>query len=120
MHGPLNGVSSDKFWTAADELVATSAVVIDRPRASRHPKIPEAIYPFDYGYLEGTVSADGAGIDIWMGSMCPTVVTGAVCTIDSRRRDAEIKLLLGCTRDEGIEILRFLNKGQMAAVLLWR
>ena len=120
MQGPLSGVSSHKFWTAVDDLVATSEIVIDRPKGSRHPKIPEAVYPFDYGYLEGTVAADGAGIDVWVGSIGPAAATGVVCTIDSSKRDAELKLLLGCTHDEGVDILSFLNKGRMAAVLLWR
>jgi inorganic pyrophosphatase len=116
----LSGISSDKFWTSIDGLIATSEVVIDRPKGSRHPKVDEAIYPTDYGYLKGTIAADGDGIDIWMGSMRPPVVTGVVCTVDRRKRDAEIKVLLGCTRDEEVAILTFLNKGNMSAVLLWR
>jgi inorganic pyrophosphatase len=101
-------------------LVATARIVIDRPKGSRHPKVHAAIYPVDYGYLDGTVSADGDGIDIWMGSIRPAAVTGFVCTVDQIKRDAEIKLLLGCTPDEEVLILSFLNKGSMAAVLLWR
>jgi inorganic pyrophosphatase len=116
----LRGASSDKFWTAIDELIATSTLIIDRPKGSRHPKVLEAIYPIDYGYLKGTTAADGEGIDVWVGSMRPPVVTGAVCTVDQRKRDAEVKLLLGCTRDEEIAILTFLNLGTMSAVLLWR
>jgi len=111
-------MSSDKFWAAAADLVASSKVVIDRPRGSRHPEITEAIYPVDYGYLAGTTGGDGDGIDVWVGSIRPAVVTGVVCTVDSRKRDAEVKILLGCTRDEEAEILAFLNKGLMAAVLV--
>jgi len=120
MQGALSGVSAGKFWVAVDELVGTSEVVIDRPKGSRHPKITEAIYPVDYGYLAGTTGGDGAGIDVWMGSMRPAAVTGAVCTIDSRKRDAEVKLLIGCTHDEATVILTFLNTGSMAALLFWR
>ena len=36
-------MSFGKFWIAVDELVATSEVVIDRPKGSRHPKITEAM-----------------------------------------------------------------------------
>jgi inorganic pyrophosphatase len=120
MQSSLTGISSDRFWTAIDDLVATSRVVIDRPQGAAHPRIPEAVYPFDYGYLEGTVAADGAGIDLWVGSIAPATATGVICTIDASKRDAELKLLLGCTHDEGVTILSFLNKGHMAAVLLWR
>jgi inorganic pyrophosphatase len=117
---PLSGVSSDKFWAAIEDLIATSEVVIDRPKGSRHPKVHEAIYPVDYGYLKGTTAADGDGIDIWTGSIRPSVPTAAVCTVDLKKRDAEIKLLLGCSPAEESAILTFLNTGDMAAVLLWR
>ena len=107
-----------KFWTAAEHLVATSEIVIDRPKGSRHPKRVEAIYPVAYGYLKGTTAADGEGIDVWVGSLEPKTVTGVVCTFDLSKRDAELKLLLGCTPREEDDILTFLNKGNMAAILV--
>lgn len=109
---------SDKFWAAIDHLIATSTVVIDRPKGSRHPTVPEAIYPVDYGYLDGTVAGDGDGIDIWIGSVRPGLLTGVVCTVDRAKRDAEIKLLVGCTHGEQVAILRFLNTGGMSALLV--
>ena len=116
----LSGIDRDKFWSYIDDLVATSRVVIDRPRGSRHPRISEAIYPLDYGYLEGTTAGDGDGIDVWLGSMLPARATAVVCTIDGRKRDAEIKILLGCTADEERVVLEFLNTGLMAALLVHR
>jgi inorganic pyrophosphatase len=107
-----------KFWAAAEELVATSEIVIDRPKDSRHPQLPEVIYPVAYGYLRGTTAIDGEGIDVWVGSLEPVRITGVVCTFDLRKRDAEVKLLLGCTSEEENEILSFLNKGLMAAILV--
>jgi inorganic pyrophosphatase len=107
-----------KFWAAAEELVATSEIVIDRPKDSRHPQLPEVIYPVAYGYLRGTTAIDGEGIDVWVGSLEPMRITGVVCTFDLRKRDAEVKLLLGCTSEEENEILSFLNKGLMAAILV--
>ena len=107
-----------KFWNAAEHLVATSEIVIDRPKGSRHPKRVEAIYPVAYGYLKGTTAADGEGIDVWVGSLEPKTVTGVVCTFDLSKRDAELKLLLGCTSQEEDDILTFLNKGDMAAILV--
>jgi inorganic pyrophosphatase len=107
-----------KFWAAAEQLVGTSEVVIDRPKGSRHPTRPEAIYPVSYGYLSGTAAADGEGIDVWVGSLQSRQITGIVCTLDLAKRDAEIKLLLGCTPQEEHEIMVFLNKGDMAAVLV--
>jgi inorganic pyrophosphatase len=107
-----------KFWAAAEHLVATSEIVVDRPKGSKHPKYPEAIYPVAYGYLKGTTASDGEGIDVWVGSGGSRTITGVVCTFDLRKRDAELKLLLGCTSEEEREILSFLNKGQMAAIFV--
>ncbi len=73
----------------------------------------------DYGY-RGTTAADGEGIDIWVGSLEPASITGVVCTFDLNKRDAELKLLLGCTSREQADILSFLKKGEMAAILVAR
>ena len=111
---------SSKFWAAAEELVATSEIVIDRPKGSRHPQLPEVIYPVSYGYLRGTTAIDNEGIDVWVGSLESMRITGVLCTFDLRKRDAEVKLLLGCTPEEEHDILSFLNKGLMAAILVTR
>lgn len=97
------------FWTFLAELVASSSVIIDRPRRSAHPRNPNLIYPFDYGYLEGTTAGDGQGIDVWLGSGDRGQVTGVVCTVDLHKRDAELKVLLGCTAQEAQIISEFLN-----------
>ena len=97
------------FWPLLDDLVASSGVVIDRPRGSPHPRCPKNIYPLGYGYLEGTTSGDGQGIDVWLGSGDHSRITGIVCTVDLGKRDAELKLLLGCTPEEARVVTKFLN-----------
>ena len=59
---------NDEFWTALEELVSNSEIVIDRPKGTAHPKYPNFIYQVDYGYLKNTTSMDGAGIDVWVGT----------------------------------------------------
>ena len=78
------------------ELVDSSSIVLDRPQGSAHPRYPDMIYPLDYGYLENTSAADGGGIDLWIGSGGGKTLTGILCTFDRLKRDAEIKLLIGC------------------------
>lgn len=97
------------FWQNLDQLVATSQIVVDRPQGSVHPRQPDVIYPLNYGYLAGTSAGDGDGIDVWLGSLPARTVTGIVCTADVYKRDAEIKLLLGCTVAEIALIEAFLN-----------
>jgi len=111
---------STNFWTQLEALVAGSRLVIDRPRHSRHPRYPDLIYPYDYGYLENTTAADGGGIDVWLGSLPERRLEAVICTVDGVRRDAELKLLLGCTPAEAQQILRFHNAGSQAGLLVER
>ena len=108
------------FWTLADELVARSEIVIDRPRGSRHPAWPERVYPLPYGHLSGTNAGDGAGIDLWRDNLPESRVTGAIVTIDLLKGDAEIKLLVGCTEIEAAEALAMHNHRAQAGLLLRR
>lgn len=88
------------FWSTLEQLVSNSEISIDRPKGSAHPKFESIIYPLDYGYLEGTTGGDGDGIDIWVGSGDKSKVTGVVATVDVYKKDAELKILLGCSESE--------------------
>ncbi len=110
----------NRFWVLFDQLVSTSRLMIDRPKGSRHPRYPEIIYPVDYGYLEGTSSGDGEGIDAWLGTSEAHSLTAALLTIDLAKRDAEVKLLLGCSAEETQAILDFHNTDKMQAILIQR
>jgi inorganic pyrophosphatase len=85
------------FWQTMMALAESGFIVLDRPRGNAHPRYPDMIYPLDYGYLENTSASDGGGIDVWIGSMPQKTLTGILCTFDRLKRDAEIKLLIGCT-----------------------
>jgi inorganic pyrophosphatase len=109
------------FWTRLDSLIQAARVVVDRPKGSPHPRYPSIVYPLDYGYLEGTSAGDGDGIDVWRGSLVEAQLDAIVCTVDLVKRDAEIKLLLGCTTEEQDAICEFHNDSEsMAAILIKR
>jgi len=74
------------------------------------------IYPFDYGYLENTSASDGDGIDVWIGASKQRALTGILCTFDKIKRDAEIKLMIGCTKED-IQIIRTFH-GQMRTLYI--
>jgi len=93
------------FWQGLENLITTNSIIIDRPKGKPHPRHPDMVYPLDYGYLENTTASDGGGIDVWMGSLQTKLLTGILCTFDKIKRDAEIKLLIGCTQED-IEIIR--------------
>ena len=110
----------EDFWNAIDELVNTSEIVIDRPKGSAHPRFPDFIYRVDYGYLKNTASMDGAGIDVWVGSG-EKKIDAIMCIVDLMKRDSEIKILIGCTEEEKMEVYRTHNETQhMKGVLIRR
>ena len=108
------------FWYSIQELVNKYEVKIDRPKDSAHPRYPDYIYPFDYGYLDGTTSGDGDGIDCWVGSLGGSEVTGIVTVVDAVKGDSEIKVLIGCTKDDMTTILECHKRGSMDGLLIER
>lgn len=111
--------NSADFWTAIDSLLAESQILIDRPKGSTHPSYPDTIYPLDYGYLANTSSADGEGIDCWVGSK-GRGAAALICTVDLQKRDSELKLLIGCTESETETALQFHNSSPLMKGLLIR
>jgi inorganic pyrophosphatase len=113
MTDPLSHTEIE-FWMALDQLVAECEIVIDRPRHSAHAHDGEVIYPLDYGYLKGTSSADGGGIDLFMGTSASYEValnvTAMICTVDPGKRDSEIKLLIECSDTEIEQIHQFFGQ----------
>lgn len=116
----LSKVKNDKFWHRLDQLVTSSQIRIDRLKGSAHPRYPQFRYPFDYGYLEKTQVKDKGGLDVWIGSLLERKVTAIICNVDLIKKDSEIKLLLGCTKQESQKILKVHNRGSQSAILIPR
>ena len=115
----MNSYNED-FWKALDELVNSSEIVIDRPKGSAHPKFPDFIYRVDYGYLKDTTSMDCAGIDVWVGSGNKKI-DAIMCIVDLMKKDSEIKILIGCTEEEKMEVYRIHNETQyMKGIIIRR
>lgn len=113
-------MTGSNYWQHMDQLVQDCEIVIDRPRGTTHPRYPDFVYPYDYGYLKGTQAVDGGGIDVWVGSLPGRRVTGLICTVDLTKHDAEIKILIGCTPEEAQAILKTHNEGPQAGILIQR
>ncbi|MFC1952508.1 inorganic pyrophosphatase [Chloroflexota bacterium] len=109
------------FWTRLDNLIASHKIVIDRPKGSRHPRYPELVYPLDYGYLAETSGGDGNEIDVWRGSLKDSLLVAVACTVDTRKGDTELKLLIDCTDSDVDIIYRFHNENQyMSGIIIKR
>jgi len=113
-------IETIQFWSQLEVLANAKRVVIDRPKGSHHPDYPGAIYPVDYGYLEGTLASDGEEIDVWIGSQVGQTLQGVFLTVDLIKLDVELKIVSGCSIEEIQEILVFLNTGSMSAIYLKR
>jgi len=111
--------ADEPFWRGLDALASASRVVVDRPRGSRHPRFPDLVYPLDYGYLDGTTGGDGEGIDCWLGSG-GTDVTAVFVTADPGKRDAEVKLCLGCDEATLAELRRWYEPQNQQCLLVRR
>lgn len=109
-----------EFWSRMTELVRRSEIVVDRPAGRAHPRYPDRVYPVDYGYLKGTRSGDGEGVDIWIGSIHPGDLSAVLCTLDELKGDVEVKLAWGCTEAELASILAFHNSGGQSAIVVSR
>ena len=108
------------FWKAVDALVSSGEIVIDRPKGSVHPRFPSIKYEVNYGYIENTSSMDGVGIDVWLGSLDDKQVTAIICTVDLMKKDSEIKLLIGCTKEEIDTVYKFHNDCEFMKGILIR
>ena len=111
----------NEYWLALEQMVEKSEIVIDRPKGSRHPRFEAVVYPMDYGFLRGTGTIDGGGVDIWVGSS--TVedgIVGVLATADLFKMDAEIKILYRYTESEIAEALNTANSGYQSAILVRR
>lgn len=93
------------FWQKIDSLSLSTNLVINQERGSRHPQYHNMVYPVDYGYL-----ADVDTIKVYKGSDKRLTVDAVMIVADILKRDLEVKLLWGCTPDEELEILRFINQ----------
>ncbi len=106
----------ERFWNFVHKLIEEHPIIIDRKAGSHHPDFPDLIYPFNYGYLEGTHSMDGSGVDVWVGTNPQKALSGILCTIDLNKNDSEIKIVLNCDDREAISLLEFHNSFFQAAI----
>jgi inorganic pyrophosphatase len=116
----MDTAESDRFWSAVSDLVASSDVIVDRPRGSRHPRIDEFMYPVNYGFLAGTVSGDGEGIDVWIGDHAGAGLVGAYITCDPYARNIEPKLAVDVSSKDLAEIDKFYSVQPQSAIYVPR
>ena len=83
-------------WAHWEVLIGMNGIVLDRPARTPHPQYSHIIYPINYGYVQDTLSSDGAEVDVFVGTS-DTGLVGLIATRDYRQHDRELKLLWKCT-----------------------
>ena len=112
--------NTSDFWNLIDNMIGSHEIVIDRPKGSLHPKW-NWVYEANYGYLAGTSSADGEGIDVWVGTSENQTANAVICIVDGLQNDSEIKILISCTNEEIEKIYDLHNKFEsMKGILIKR
>ena len=89
-------------------------VTVDRPLGSYHPEHSDIYYSVNYGYIKGTIAADGEEKDAYiLGVHTPVKeFTGRVIAIIHRENDVEHKWIVApdgvtFTRDEIRDAVHF-------------
>ncbi len=98
------------FWQKVDTLLLLSDEVIDRPKGSAHPQYKNLIYPTDYGYIKDSLSSTEQHIPVYVGSSESGKVEALVVCVDILKKELDVKFLVSCTKEEQLDILRFLNQ----------
>lgn len=99
------------------------SILIDRPLGSRHPT-HGFLYPLNYGYVPGQLSADGEDLDAYvLGIRAPLqAFTGTCIAVIHRRDDDDDKLVLAppgmVFSDEQIRELTWFQEQYFDSVLL--
>ncbi|HWT27366.1 MAG TPA: hypothetical protein VN131_05455 [Mobilitalea sp.] len=63
---------------------------------------------------------DGGGIDIWRGTVREQKIDAIICTVDLKKRDSEIKILIGCMEEEKEKIYQTHNASSMKGIMIRR
>ena len=98
------------FWQKMDTVALSSKIRIDRPKNTTHPDFANLVYPVDYGCFMDMDTVDSEMIHVYRGTLKPATVQAVAVSVDILKRDMDVKVLYGCTEQEELEILRFLNQ----------
>jgi inorganic pyrophosphatase len=105
---------NNTFFEVFEQLIYEHGITIDRPKGTSHPRFPDLIYPIDYGFINDTKSQDGNGIDVFLGDDDNVGVVGIICSVDTIKRDSEVKVLYHCTEENIQTALKMMNNRVVA------
>ncbi|HHX52949.1 MAG TPA: Inorganic pyrophosphatase [Erysipelothrix sp.] len=108
------------FWQKLDTLLFTLDYNKVRGEGDEHPKYPNLVYPVEYGYL---VDPDKDGVVVakaFRGSASNRRSDQIILCVDILQKDMDVKILMGCTEEEQMKVLEFLNQTAFQKTVLIR
>ncbi|MCR5229146.1 MAG: Inorganic pyrophosphatase [Solobacterium sp.] len=107
------------FWQKLDTLYLSGKTKITRKKGDTHPQFANLVYPVDYAHLVDT-NSETEGVSLYLGSKNRSSITALVVAADILKKTLDVKILAGCTEDEVLDVLRFLNQTDFQKTVLIR
>lgn len=108
------------FWQKLDTLILSLDYNKKRVEGDVHPNYPNLVYPMEYGYLVDPDHDDQVAVRAFRGSLASRRCDAIIVGVDILQKGMDIKCLLGCTQEEQIKILEFLNQTAFQKTVLIR
>lgn len=106
------------FWQKIDTLVLSLEYEKKRSVGDKHPEYHNLIYPLEYGYLIDQDTQTGVVTKMFKGTDPSKRVDAIIVCVDILQKGFDIKLLLGCSEQEKLTCLEFLNQTPFQKTIL--
>lgn len=114
----MNTLENNAFyWQKLDTLYHSSELSIERKKNSIHPNYANLVYPVDYGYLKDMIDKT-VSIGIFKGTQKSNSIQAIAVSADILKKDCEVKLIVGCSEEELMSIMLFLNQTDFQKAIL--
>lgn len=107
------------FWQKLDTLVVSGNLVITSKKGTASPEYPQLVYPVDGATISDPLNASSV-IHGFRGSLKTLQVSSLVVQADILNRTVQTRILIGCTEEESIQILKFINATEFQKAILVR
>ncbi len=106
------------FWQKIDTLYVSLDYKHVRAIGDAHQQYSNLIYPCEYGYLIDTDNDSEVIVKVFRGTKTPRRTDSIIVCADILTKGMDIKLLVGCTDEEKMSILEFLNSTSFQKTIL--
>ncbi len=107
------------FWQKLDTIVVSGNLVITSKKGTASPEYPQLVLPVDAATISDPLNPS-AVIYGYRGSQKSMQVNSLVVKADILDRSVQTRVLIGCTEEECIQILKFINATEFQKAILVR